>query len=101
MKITPLDIGYIKIADQSTINLLMDLTNGFHDSIIKEFRLTDNAFLDRDNSLFMNFKMNGKLILQSQWLDKDIELLFTRINKINWIALNVIWGGNFKFIKDN
>lgn len=97
MKIKPSDIGYTKIENQVSVEQFVELTGGFHDTMIKEFKVNENAFVNKDNSMNMDFKLNGQLLIQSQWIDKDIEILFTGISKIQWETLHEVYSGNFIF----
>lgn len=57
-----------EITNQDELKNFMELTGGFHDSCLKEFRYTSGAFVDKDLSMYpVNNQRVLKVIIQRQF----------------------------------
>jgi hypothetical protein len=97
----PEDIRYIQVTNQESIDKFLDSIGYFHDSLIKEVHLLDNAFVDEKRSMHVDFKLNGQFLFQTQLFDKDFELLLIGIKKIAWEEMPEIFEGKIELLQEN
>lgn len=90
--------GYHEIKSQNDIDAFVTHAAGFHDSIAKEFRLINRAYVRLDRSLVGDFRFDGQLLIQSQWPPFAIEMIFSNILELRATDPHEHWSGGGGFL---
>ncbi|MGO4185202.1 hypothetical protein AB4Z17_28950 [Paenibacillus sp. TAF43_2] len=81
--------SYIEIKTQEEMDCFFDSVNGFHDGLIKEFHLINDAYIDKHLSMVCGFKYNMRILIQRQWEKPSaVELLLGDVVEMNLPKLN-------------
>jgi hypothetical protein len=67
--------GYHELKDEAALEALECRMGGFHDALMKEMHVAERAWVDQNASKFLSFRMDLRLVVQSQWHLRAVELL--------------------------
>lgn len=70
---------FTEVHTQKDMDELLSSVAGFHDSMIKELHLVNNAHVQRDGSMIMSHSFDAHLYVQSQWAPRAIEIIFLNV----------------------
>jgi hypothetical protein len=73
---------YTEVTTQEEMDALLARVRGFHDSLTKEFHLTNRAWVATDRSMMMSHRFDARLLVHSQSQPVAIELLFIGIERL-------------------
>ena len=88
---------YHEILTQQDLDALGKHVHGFHDSMIKEFRIFNRAFVQADHSMVMSQRYDGQLLIHSQWPPHAIEFVFSKVIEVRLHEPNCVFGGGVSF----
>ena len=93
--------SYHEVKTQDDMEKLLDSIAGFHDSMAKEFHISNRGWVNEDHSMVMSHQFDVQLLVQSQWEPYAIELVFCDVAELHISDCHEYWGaaGHVKYIK--
>jgi hypothetical protein len=83
--------GYTEIATQADLDALLDRAAGFHDSMVKELRVVNRAYVSSDHSMLMNHRFDAQLLVPTQWPPFALEIVLTGVEELRTDNASEFW----------
>ena len=83
---------YTEVKTQEDMEALLNSISGFHDSMAKEFHITNRGWVNHDHSMAIGGKFDVQLLIQSQWAPYSIELVFCEMSELQIDDASEYWG---------
>jgi len=74
--------SYKEVITSDDMAELVDSIGGFHDSMIKEMRIANRAFVGPDRRMMMGHRYDAQVLVQSQWARFARELVFIEMTEL-------------------
>lgn len=74
--------GYTEIITQAQMEALLDRMRSFHDSMAKELHIVNRGNIEASGAMVMSHRFDARLLMQSQWKVRAIELLFVEVESL-------------------
>lgn len=87
-------LGYTEIETQADLDDLLGRAAGFHDSMVKELRVVNRAYVRSDRSMVMNHRFDARLLVQTQWPPFALEIVLIGIEELQSENATEYWGCN-------
>lgn len=85
-------LGYTVIETQADLDDLLGRAAGFHDSMVKELRVVNRAYVRSDRSMVMNHRFDARLLVQTQWPPFALEIVLIGIEELQSENATEYWG---------
>ncbi|SFS45617.1 hypothetical protein [Marininema halotolerans] len=91
-------IGQFKeIRSERELNDLLDNVGRFHDGLIKEIHVLNDAFISSDSSIYLNFHYNLRMLIQRQMSNPSaIEFILGNVTNLKLHKSEEIWSSYCK-----
>lgn len=74
--------GYRELQTDADLEALCRRMRGFHDALVKEVRIVERAWADRAGAMHHSGRLDVRLVVQSQWELRALELLAIRVRDL-------------------
>ncbi|MEM1178323.1 MAG: hypothetical protein AAGM22_08270 [Acidobacteriota bacterium] len=85
---------YTEIVTQDELDALLDRVAGFHDSLAKEIFITNRGWVNSDGSMAPPGRRDARILIQSQWQVRAIELLLIDLLDVKFSDGGEFWGAH-------
>lgn len=83
--------SYIEVKSNDDMEKLINSIAGFHDSMAKEFHITNRGCVNKDHSMAMSHMFDIQLLVQSQWEPYAIEIIFCNASELHITDAGEYW----------